>query len=179
MKRSSSIALVMVSASALALTACDEPTVDAEVYSSLAECVRESQQSNEDCRKGFLAAREQHAKVAPKYSSRQDCMEDFGANQCERAPYETSGGGSVFMPIMAGYMMGRVLSGGSVFPQPLYRSADDSKTFRTADNRSVGRSTGPVRVAEKAARAPSAKGYTVSRGGFGARASSAGYSARS
>lgn len=174
MKRSSSIALIMISTSALALSACDEPQVDAEIYTSLGECARESQMSDADCREGYLQARRQHGEVAPKYASREECVADFGENNCETSSYRTEQGGSVFMPLMMGYMMGRVLSGGSVAPQPLYRTAGDSSTFRTADNRTVGRSTGPVRVASAAAKAPSAKSSTISRGGFGATARASG-----
>lgn len=170
MKRSSSIALVMISASALALNACDDPKVDAEVYKSLGQCARESQLPNADCREGYLDARRQHAEVAPKFATREECVATFGPNNCEVAPQESSRGGSLFMPIMMGYMIGS----GAVHSQPLYRTAHDSRTYRTADNHAVSRSTGHVSVAAAAARAPAAKTAAISRGGFGSRARVAG-----
>ena len=63
---------------------------------------------------------------------------------------------------------------GGVAAQPLYKSADDRNTFRTADNKKVGSNTGPVKVAKSATRAPAQKLYTTSRGGFGARAGTIG-----
>jgi uncharacterized protein YgiB involved in biofilm formation len=182
MKRSNSIALIMMSASAIALTACEEPRVDAAVYDSVQQCIDDSEISKispDQCKQQFAAASEQHAKVAPKYTSQADCEADFGAEQCENAPYQTRSGGSIFMPLMAGYMMGRMMGGRSgVASQPLYRSGDDRKNFRTADNRKVGSAKGFTTVARSATKAPSAKTSTTSRGGFGARAR-AGGSARS
>lgn len=181
MKRSKSIALIMMSASAVALTACEESRVDAAVYNSLQQCIDDTKMSNlspDQCKQEFAAANEQHAKVAPKYTSKTDCEADFGAGQCEDAPYRTRSGGSVFMPLMAGYMMGRMMGGSSVASQPLYRSGDDRKNFRTADNRKVGSATGFTTVARSTTKAPKAKTSTMSRGGFGARAR-AGGSARS
>lgn len=173
MKRSSSIALVMIGTSAIALSACDDNDVEAEIYSSLGECVQQSEMTDSDCRHGYLDARRQHADVAPKFASKQECEAAFGAGNCESAPQQSSGG-SLFMPLMMGYMLGSMTSAGHVTPQPLYRTAGDPQTFRTADNKSVGRSTGVVRVASAAASQPSTKTTTVSRGGFGSTARYAG-----
>ena len=171
MKRSRSVALVMMSASAIALSACEEPQVDAALFDSIQQCIDNKDFSAEICESNFVAAREQHAQVAPKYRSQADCEADFGGEQCETAPYRTESGGSVFMPLMMGYMMGSMLGGrGGMAAQPLYRSADDPKSFRTADNKNVGGRTGVTKVARSATARPSAKASTVSRGGFGARA---------
>ncbi len=78
------------------------------------------------------------------------------------------------MPLMMGYMMGSMMSRGSVAPQPLYRSAGDSKTYRTADNQKVGTTTGRTQIAQAAARAPAMKTSTMSRGGFGSSARTVG-----
>ena len=85
-------------------------------------------------------------------------------------------GGSVFMPLMAGFMMGQMM-GGRAYTQPLYRSRDDSKNFRTANNRSVGAAVGRTQVSERAAARPAQKLYTQQRGGFGARARTTGFRA--
>jgi uncharacterized protein YgiB involved in biofilm formation len=169
MKRWSSISVAMLaSVSLIALSACEEPTVEAAVFEGLQQCLDNPDMDPDQCRDNFSAARTQHAAVAPKYSSAQDCQADFGAERCEKAPYQTSGGGSVFMPLMMGYMMGSMLGGrGGVAAQPLYRSAGDSKSFRTADNKNVGSKTGRTRVANSAASRPSAKTSTIKRGGFG------------
>ena len=170
MKRWNSIFVVMMmGVSAIALSACEEPKVDAAVYDSVEQCIKAPSVPREECEKSYKEARTQHAAVAPKYSSEVDCQADFGVGKCEQAPYRTSSGGSVFMPLMMGYMMGSFIGGRrSMMSQPLYRSADSSKTFRTADNRNVGSTTGRTRVASSATRRPSFKSSTLSRGGFGA-----------
>ena len=72
------------------------------------------------------------------------------------------------MPLMMGYMMGSMIGGrGFSSSQPLYRSAGDPKTYRTADNRKAGTATGRTRVARSATNRPSVKSSTIRRGGFG------------
>ena len=175
MKRSRSIALVMMGAGTIALTACEEPQVDASIFENVEQCVDQPGASRAACEEAFAIAEQQHAAVAPKYTDRESCEADFGAEQCEQAPEQAQGGGSIFMPLMMGYMMGSMIGGrAGMAAQPLYRSADDPKNFRTADNRSVGATTGRTTVPRAAAAAPSVKSETVARGGFGERARSVG-----
>ena len=176
MKRSGRIALVMMGTSALTLTACEEPKTDAAIFETVEQCVAEQGLTSEQCYGEFDAAKAQHAEVAPKYTSQADCEADFGAEGCEVSPYTTNAGGSVFMPLMAGFMMGQMM-GGRAYTQPLYRSQDDRKSFRTADNRSVGNQVGRTKVSERAAGRPAQKLYTQQRGGFGARARATGFGA--
>lgn len=170
MKRSRSIALVMMGAGTITLTACEEQKVDVSLFEDVEQCVDQPGASRTACEEAFGIAEAQHAVVAPKYTDREACEADFGPEQCEQAPQEAQGGGSFFMPLMMGYMMGSMMGGRGGAAQPLYRSADDPNTFRTADNRSVGSTTGRTTVSRAAAAPPTAKSYTVSRGGFGARA---------
>ena len=171
MKPWNSISVVMLmGVSAIALSACEEPKVEAAVFESLQQCIDEPSLSREQCEQSYGEASSRHVAVAPKYNSEADCQADFGAGKCEQAPYRTTSGGSIFMPLMMGYMMGSYLGGGrrSVASQPLYRSADDAKTYRTADNRKAGSTTGRTQIASSAASRPSVKSSTLSRGGFGA-----------
>jgi uncharacterized protein YgiB involved in biofilm formation len=169
MKSRRSLATVlMMSVSLVALTACEEPKVDAAVYSSLDQCKRDPLNTSDQCEASFKEAASQHAAVAPKYNTAEDCQADFGTGKCEVAPYKTSSGGSVFMPLMAGYMMGSLLGGrGSMMSQPLYRSSQSPNNFRTAENRNVGSKTGRTKVASSATSRPTFKSSTRSRGGFG------------
>lgn len=176
MKRSGRIALVMMGTSALALAACEEPRTEAALFETVEQCVAEEGLTAQHCYQEFETAKAQHAEVAPKYMSRADCEADFGNGNCETAPYRTSAGGHVFMPFMAGFLMGQMM-GGRAHTQPLYRSGDDRKTFRTADNRPVGNTVGRTTVSQRAAARPAQKLYTQQRGGFGARARAAGYRA--
>jgi uncharacterized protein YgiB involved in biofilm formation len=169
MKRRNSISLaLLIGVSAFSLSACEEPKVDAAVFESVKQCIDYPGVLKEQCEQSFKEAKGQHAAVAPKYASQADCQADFGAGKCEKAPYQTTGGGSVFMPLMMGYMMGSMLGGRrSIMSQPLYRSAKSPNAFRTASNRSVGSKIGSTRVASSATSRPSFKSSTQSRGGFG------------
>ena len=164
---SSRSAALMMSVSLIALTACEEPKVDASIYESIGQCKSDPHNTADQCEGSFKEASSQHAAVAPKYSSAEDCQADFGQGKCEEAPYKTSSGGSVFMPLMMGYMMGRR---NSMMSQPLYRSAKSPNSFRTAENQNVGSKTGGTKVARSAASRPSFKNSTRSRGGFGSSA---------
>ena len=170
MKRSKTLRLAVLGAGTLALTACDDPQ-EAAVFEDVEQCMSQEGFDRETCEAHFRKAEAEHVRVSPKYIDKADCEADFGAGQCEIAPVRTTTGGSVFMPMMMGYMMGNMLAGGSrVATQPLYRSGDDKTTFRTADNRQVAARTGLNTVPSSVAKAPSVKTQTVARGGFGARA---------
>lgn len=177
MKRSKSLKLALMGASVLVLTACDQPDETAAIFENIDECASYEGFELEQCRTDWETAEVEHVRTAPKYTDVADCQADFGEAQCEKAPQQTSSGGSVFMPMMMGYMMGSMLSGGgrsNVATQPLYRSKDDSKNFRTGDNQKVAGKTGVTKVASSAARAPSTKTSTMRRGGFGSTAARSG-----
>lgn len=158
----------LLAASALVITGCEEPKVDTAIFESVEQCVNEPGMFREDCERRYAEAKNQHAAVAPKYTSAEDCQADFGAGKCEQAPYRTQNGGSVFMPLMMGYMMGSMMGGrGFAGAQPLYRSAQDPNSFRTADNRKAGATTGRTQVSRSALNRPSVKTSTIRRGGFG------------
>ena len=162
------ITTLLTSASFFALTACEEPKVDASIFESIEQCMGDPLLTEAQCRSSFKEAQNQHAAVAPKYATAEDCQADFGATKCEPAPFKTMSGGSVFMPMMAGYMMGSMLGGrGSMMSQPLYRSSQGAQGFRTAENRGVGSTTGRTKVASSATSRPTFKNSTLSRGGFG------------
>ncbi|HJO56851.1 MAG TPA: DUF1190 domain-containing protein [Nitrospinaceae bacterium] len=166
--RSSVSTVLMMSASLVALTACEEPKVDASIFKSVEQCKSDPLTTSDQCESRFKEAQSQHVAVAPKYASEADCQADFGVGKCEVAPYKTSSGGSVFMPLMMGYMMGSMIGGrGSMMSQPLYRAAQSPNSFRTAENRNVGSKTGRTKVASSATSRPTFKSSTRSRGGFG------------
>ncbi len=168
MKRSRSVKLVAMGTGLLLVAGCDEPKVDTALFESVKQCTSLGF-SQQECEANYRNAQQMHVDVAPKYASRADCEADFGAEKCETAPQRTQSGGSVFMPLMAGYMMGSLLGGGAS-AQPLYRSSADSTSFRNADNKKVGSTIGRTQVAQSATQAPAVKTSTVSRGGFGANA---------
>lgn len=174
MKRSKHLKLALMGASALTLVACDNAK-EVGVFETVDQCTAEEGFNIQSCEASLALARAKHVNVAPKYTSAADCEADFGAANCETAPQQTQSGGSVFMPMMMGYMVGSMLGGNSrASTQPLYRSKNDPTNFRTGDNSKVAGKTGLTKVAASVARAPSTKTSTIRRGGFGAGARSAG-----
>lgn len=160
--------LALVAAAAMFTSACEEPRVDAAIFESLQQCLSDINMVRSDCEKNYATAQGQHAVVAPKFASVKECEAEFGSARCERAPQRASNGGSMFMPLMMGYMMGSMIGGrGYGASQPLYRTRSNPGTFRTADNKSAGRSTGRTQVGKSAMTRPTSKSSTQSRGGFG------------
>lgn len=186
MKRSKKTALVlMVPVATLLLAGCGEESQQALVFSDPSECSAAGLNDTAQCNADYAAAKALHPQVAPKYLDKAECETDFGAGNCETAPQQTTSGGSVFMPMMMGYMMGQMMNrGGSNFQQPaaagagaagskvptqpLYKSRDDRGTFRTATNKPVAGGIGPISL--KPSQVKPQVGQVVRRGGFGQQA---------
>ncbi|WP_323816371.1 DUF1190 domain-containing protein [Cellvibrio sp. NN19] len=185
MKRSKKAALVlMVPVATLILAGCGENREQAMVFSDPSECSAAALNTAAQCEADFAAAQAMHPQVAPKYLNKQECEADFGAGQCETAPQQTTSGGSVFMPMMMGFLAGQMMNrgganlqqpaaagaaGGTKVPtQPLYKSRDDRATFRTATNKPVAGGIGPITL--KPSQVQPQMGQVVRRGGFGQQA---------
>lgn len=187
MKRSKKAALVlMVPVATLLLAGCGEEREQAMVFTDPSECSAAALNSAAQCEADYVAAQTLHPQVAPKYLNKEECEVDFGAGNCETAPQQTTSGGSVFMPMMMGYMMGQMFNRGggaaagaaqqpaaagaaSKIPtQPLYKSRDDRSTFRTATNNPVAGGIGPITL--KPSQVKPQYGQVVRRGGFGQQA---------
>lgn len=181
MKRSKKAALVLVPMATLLLAGCGEQDEQALVFNNPSECSSLGANTAEQCQAEFASAQMLHPQVAPKYLSKDECETDFGAGQCETAPQQTTSGGSVFMPMMMGYMMGQMFNrggaagaaqpaaaGAKVATQPLYKSRDDRGTFRTATNTPVAKGIGPITL--KPSQVKPQVGQVVRRGGFGQQA---------
>jgi len=174
LKRSRHIALVTMGAASLTLAACEEETATTQIYETVEQCQQGGLFSESQCVADFAAAEQLHEEVAPKYTSKEACEADFGVGQCETSEQYSSSqsGGSVFLPLMAGYLMGNMLAGGqrSAATQPLYRSADDRAGFRTGQNARVGDRIGTNVVPKSAVSSVRPNLSAVPRGGFGASA---------
>ena len=171
MKRSYSFRMALLGAGAIGLAACGEGKEEALTYVSVEACSSAGVQDEATCRVEFENAQAQHANVAPRYSSQNSCQGDFGFNNCRVHRTST---GSIWLPLMVGYMMAPRI-GSSVYTQPLYRPSRDPRNFYTAGSTNVGRAVnGPTQVSRSSVSKPPARTRTVSRGGFGSRSVSAG-----
>jgi uncharacterized protein YgiB involved in biofilm formation len=106
-RRSGYVTSLVIGAAA-SLAACDrDDTRDADVklYPSVEACRQDFEP--ESCDEGLKAAEAQHAQSAPKFASRDECV-NAGFDNC--GPVPGAGGTGSFMPMLMGYMMGRSLS---------------------------------------------------------------------
>lgn len=129
--RSSTVRTALLGASAFALSACGDNGEDLTYFETVEQCRSAALAATfapEDCDAAFAEVLEKHAVLAPRYESRELCEEQHGAEACAAADEAgattaEAGQGSVFMPLLAGYMMGSMLSGNRYGGAPLYRDA--------------------------------------------------------
>ncbi|OYU38335.1 MAG: hypothetical protein CFE33_15805 [Pseudorhodobacter sp. PARRP1] len=180
MKRSHHVALALLGAAAFGIAACTEEKTEANAFPDKASCLAAAKPdgwfSAADCETAFAEAQKLLEETAPRYESRELCEAEHGAGACGAdAAANNSGGGSVFMPLLMGYMIGQALSGGGrVMAQPVMRTAGGG--FSTPDGGtriSSLNSAGTINASafNKApvtkGLAPMTKTQVQSRGGFG------------
>ena len=181
MRRSRSIKLTLLSSvGVLTLLACDQqdPLAKAGFVADERECAKSV--DADQCRQMLRDAREAHMKSAPAFASKEVCEENFGAANCEpqvaaageetRPPGSggTGGGGQhmsdsgtgMFVPMMMGFMMGRMMGGG-YSAQPVYRDANNTAYART------GAGYSSVGSFDQRMSAPARSPQVAARGGFG------------
>ncbi|MFU9135402.1 DUF1190 family protein [Erwinia sp. ErVv1] len=165
------------------LAGCEKTDETVSLYQNADDCSSANPGKSEQCKTAYNDAKKEAEKTAPKYASREACVAEFGEGQCQQAPAQAGVGttnaesqqsGSFWMPLMAGYMMGRMMGGGAGFAkQPLFTSrAPNSPAngkFVDASGKSFGAATpGRTMTVPKSALAPKpATTSTVTRGGFG------------
>jgi uncharacterized protein YgiB involved in biofilm formation len=166
MKKSRSIRLVLLGGAGVALAACGEdplPT-DAKFFTDASEC--SAIHSEATCREAETAAKQKLETEAPRYSRKEECEAEFGPGNCETR--QTAGGGSFFMPLLMGYMMGNML-GGNRFSQPVFRGPNNTAVMPSKNQLFNVGSFGAA-SAGRTGFQPAAAVTPVSRGGFGSTA---------
>ncbi len=166
MKKSHSIRLVLLGGASVALAACDDgggPSKDARFYPTVNECAADL--GAKACEDAKAVADKAQVAEAPRFSQKQQCEQEFGAGNCESR--QEAGGGSFFMPMMMGYMVGSMLSGNR-YSQPVFRGPGNTAVMPSGGRMlDVGRFDGAgARPAFRGA----AQMAPVSRGGFGSTA---------
>ncbi|WP_444667416.1 DUF1190 domain-containing protein [Cereibacter changlensis] len=181
-KRSSRVALAIVGAAAFTLAGCREEEVEAQAFPDLASCKAEAnrggQFSSADCDASFAEAEEIHVESAPRYDSLQVCEEQHGVGNCgDESQVTGSGGmGGIFMPLLTGYLIGSMLSGGRA-AQPLYRTSDGrftnaagTSTYSGNSGRTTLGASQFTRPAATIGQPPMSRATVAQRGGFGGSA---------
>lgn len=158
------------------LAACEQADETVSLYQNADSCSSANPSMSEQCTVAYNNAMLEAEKTAPKYATREDCVAEFGEDQCTQAPAQAGmapqQSGSMWMPLMAGYMMGRMMGGGYA-QQPLFTSKSPSSPangkFVDSTGKSYGSATGGRSMTvPKTALAPKpAVTNTITRGGFG------------
>ncbi|MBS7810722.1 DUF1190 domain-containing protein [Roseococcus pinisoli] len=125
MRRSRTVTLTILAASAVALQACGEDVDSTDfVVADVQACVeRYGSSAQTECEQAFQQAQRQHATSAPRFATAEQCREATG-EACETTVAEQpslgdklqmgegSRGSSLFMPALAGVMIGRMMADG-------------------------------------------------------------------
>jgi len=185
MRKSRYVTMLLAGAAVTALSACDQnQQPDAMLYGDAASCSQDFDAGA--CTTAYETAKAEHVAQAPKFATAAEC-EAAGFSPCEAAPTTTANSGSsgMFMPLMMGYMMGRMMSPGAMGPgavgpapgttatagksawsgttRPVYANRDG---YLFAGNNNVGR-VAPGTTSLGSAGVPM---RTAARGGFGGTA---------
>lgn len=165
----------------LMLSGCESSDdVDAVIYKDAQECIAANPKLTDACNASYQQAVTDAEKTAPKYATKEDCEAEFGAGVCEAAPQneqsannsEYRQGSSMWMPLMMGYMMGRMTSG-AYGSSPMFSSNNSRSPAFGKFVDSTGKSFGNVAgnrtmKVDRSAFAPKpATTTTITRGGFG------------
>ncbi|GAA0507453.1 DUF1190 family protein [Tatumella terrea] len=157
------------------VTGCEQKDEKVSMYMNADQCSQANPGQSTQCTSAYNSAAKEAARTAPKYATREDCVAEFGDNQCQQVPAaagtEAQHSSSPWMPLMAGYMMGRMMGGGMA--QPLFSPRSATSPARGQFVDASGRSYGPAAggrsaTVPKSAMTPKpATTTTITRGGFG------------
>jgi uncharacterized protein YgiB involved in biofilm formation len=191
MKRTRKLCLTtLMAAGGVSLTACGdnaadnvriEPprTTDAYTYQSVQECKDKNEVPDSACETAEKNAKADDAKTAT-WKEQASCEEVYGQGQC--VPRQgANGGGSIWGPLIAGFVVGRMMDGGWG-GRGLYRDGFNGGYYSAGGGRvSTDYSTGRPRVDARSFDAPDVvrgpekmqtRSSVISRGGFGGRMAS-------
>ena len=157
------------------VSGCEQKDEKVSMYMNADQCSQANPGQSAQCTSAYNSAVKEAARTAPKYANREDCVAEFGENQCQQVPVsagtEPQNSSSPWMPLMAGYMMGRLMGGGMA--QPLFSPRSAASPARGQFVDASGKTYGPANggrtaTVPKSAMTPKpATTTTITRGGFG------------
>jgi uncharacterized protein YgiB involved in biofilm formation len=156
------------------LTSCSSQE-EVMVVNTPEECASTTELTLVECEAAYQKAQAEAERTGPKYRSIAECESEFGSGQCMQG---SSGG--YFMPMMTGFMIGRMLSGSNSYGgygyNPVYRYHRpydrNHNKIMTADGTVIGKpGQKSYRVEKSTMKSKPTATKTVSRGGFGSMAS--------
>lgn len=157
------------------LSGCEKSDQNVALYKNADDCSQSNPSMSAQCKESYNNALHEAAKTAPKYERYEDCVAEFGEGKCTQAPNQAGLApqtGSFWMPLMAGYMMGRMMGGMGYQQQPLFtpKGGPAGGQFVDASGKPYGSATATGRTISvpKTAMTPKpATTSTITRGGFG------------
>ncbi|MCD9478984.1 DUF1190 domain-containing protein [Photobacterium phosphoreum] len=156
----------------IVLTGCnDNDTLAQTQYDSLQDCIN-ADSSNPKQVEMCATAYQQAVDAAPKFDSESDCQSS-GTDNCRQI--QGSNNNSYWVPALAGFIVGRMMDNGRHYSsQPIYypssrRTSDMDQWDRNQNNRY--KESTSQRYNNKYKNEKPAVSRTISRGGFGSKAS--------
>lgn len=159
------------------LAGCEKRDENVSSYMNSDDCTPANFSLSEQCSTLYNSAQQESIKTVPKYASRAACIAEFGENQCTHVPAqigmsaESQHNNSMWMPLIAGYMMGRMMEGGYA-QQPLFTSNPSNNPVRgrfvDVNDRGYGATGGlSIKIPKTVLPPKPATTQTITRGGFG------------
>ncbi len=148
------------------LAGCSQPE-EAILIESVDDCVAKTTLNQEQCDAAYAQAEQEALRTAPRYNSQRSCEAEFGYGQCHQS-------GGFFLPFMMGYLFSSAMD--PRFPTTVYRYDRPYSNYHnrvmTADGQVIGTAgRSSYRVNRSVLKPKPTVTRTVSRGGFGAKAS--------
>ncbi len=177
---------------AFGVVACggNDDTEQLTIYADAQDCISNNPNMVSECKAVYEGAIKEAIQTAPKYATIEECTADFGAENCQTVQQATAGtnavanaeqavqqqsSGGFFMPLLAGFMMGKMMSGmtggNNMAHKPVY-SPKDATGRPTNFYDSSGKSYGAAQAGGRTVSVPksdikSKPAGTMQRGGFG------------
>lgn len=173
------LAIGTIAAGAFALSRYQSGPDENTMYTSIDQCI-EAGFNSAVCHTEYQNALDQHQRTAPRFDTQPTCETSFGAGQCLEVPRQQigeTGSGSVFIPLMTGYLLSSALyqSSGSSYSGGSGGSWSRRSTPIYRDRSGATVRSDPVIGTEKALPRPAnVNTRAVSRGGFGGLSSGRG-----
>ena len=154
--------------SSLLLAACSR-TEPAVIIENVQDCLAKSDLTEQQCQANYEQALAEAERTAPRYHDKRSCEAEFGYDQCH-----SSSSGGFFMPMMMGYLLGSSMN--NRHPATVYRYdrpySDHHNKVMTADGTVLGNAgKSSYQVNKNTYKPKPTVTKTVSRGGFGSKAS--------
>lgn len=169
---------------AFGVVACSGEDVEQlTIYGGVEDCVNNNPNMVAECKAVYENAVKEAIETAPKYATLDECTADFGAENCQSVEKTselltqnqsaTTQHTPSFMPLLAGFMMGRMMSGmnaNNMAHKPVYSPKDATgrpSNFYDSSGKNYGAARSGSTVAVPKSDIKSKPAGTMQRGGFG------------